>query len=103
MLVVGILYSRPADDNSISFNDFMGATLQQDQCQVGMLRAAFRIFDQDADGCISAQDIKQVFCKSSHDASAEVVSAILAEASMGSGEPLRYQDFSEFVSRSLST
>ncbi|CAE7202324.1 CPK3 [Symbiodinium natans] len=101
--VVGILSSRPPDDSNISFNDFMGATLQQDQCQDGMLRAAFRIFDQDADGYISAQDIGRVFGRSSHGAGAEVVSAILAEASMGTSEPLRYQDFVTYVSRALNT
>mmetsp|Transcript_9805 Transcript_9805/g.23582 ORF Transcript_9805/g.23582 Transcript_9805/m.23582 type:complete len:526 (-) Transcript_9805:94-1671(-) len=94
---VEILCSRPAAENSISFNDFMAATLRPDQCKEPTIRAAFRIFDQDADGCISTYDVEQVFCRS-EDTNAEVVSAILAEVGTS---PVRYEDFSRFFLRTL--
>eukprot|EP00744_Colponema_vietnamica_P003867 GILI01005857.1.p1 GENE.GILI01005857.1~~GILI01005857.1.p1 ORF type:complete len:557 (+),score=127.86 GILI01005857.1:57-1673(+) len=95
---------------SIDYTEFLAATMQKQlYLQEDRLLAAFKIFDKDESGKISASELKEVLCGSGRDIDRAVFQNMIAEVDLNGDGEIDIYEFqemmmknSEALSRSIS-
>ncbi|KAG8934979.1 putative calmodulin-3 [Tulasnella sp. 418] len=82
-------------DGTIDFNEFavMMAKKMKDQDVDAERKAAFKVFDKDGNGLISAEELKTVMAKLGEKLTPEEIDAMIKEGDLDDDGQINYEEF----------